>query len=47
VKDRDATLKIEIPNFAYRKLKLSKGKTITVSLKKESIWIIPERQAKG
>ncbi|MBI5327677.1 MAG: ABC transporter ATP-binding protein [Deltaproteobacteria bacterium] len=47
VRDRDATIKIEIPNFAYRKLKLSKGKTITVSLKKESIWIIPERQAKG
>ena len=47
VKDRDITLKIEIPNFAYRKLKLSKGKNITVSLKKESIWIIPEKQAKG
>ena len=47
VKDRDATLKIEIPNFVYRKLKLSKGKIITVSLKKESIWIIPEKQAKG
>ena len=42
VKDRDATLNIKIPNFAYRKLKLSKGKTITVSLKKESIWIIPQ-----
>jgi len=41
VKDRDATLKIEIPNFAYRKLKLHKGKLVTVSLKKESIWIIP------
>lgn len=46
VKDKPATLKIEIPNFAYRKLKLNKGKTITVSLKKESIWIIPERQGK-
>ncbi|MDP2682133.1 MAG: ABC transporter ATP-binding protein [Deltaproteobacteria bacterium] len=44
VKDRDATFKIEIPNFVYRKLKLSKGKKIAVSLKKESIWIIPERQ---
>ena len=41
VKDRDATLKIEIPNFAYRKLKLHKGKIITISLKKESVWIIP------
>ncbi len=47
MKNNDATLKIEIPNFVYRKLKLSKGKIITVSLKKESIWIIPERQAKG
>ncbi|MBI5047765.1 MAG: ABC transporter ATP-binding protein [Deltaproteobacteria bacterium] len=46
IQDRDATFKIEIPNFAYRKLKLSKGKTITVSLKKESIWIIPEKQVK-
>lgn len=46
VKDRDATLKIEIPNFVYRKLKLAKDKTIAVSLKKESIWIIPERQGK-
>jgi len=42
----DTTLKIEIPNFAYRKLKLSKGKMTTVSLKKESIWIIPEKQVK-
>jgi molybdate transport system ATP-binding protein len=41
-KDRDATLKIEIPNFAYRKLKLHKGKIITISMKKESIWIIPQ-----
>jgi len=47
VKDRDATLKIEIPNFAYRKLKLHKGKIITISLKKESVWIISERQAMG
>lgn len=47
MKNKDATLKIEIPNFVYRKLKLSKGKIITVSLKKESIWIIPERQGLG
>lgn len=47
MKNSDATLKIEIPNFVYRKLKLSKGKAITVSLKKESIWIIPERQGLG
>lgn len=46
LKDKNATLKIEIPNFAYRKLKLSKGKMITVSLKKESIWIIPEWHGK-
>ncbi|MEK7829141.1 MAG: ABC transporter ATP-binding protein, partial [Deltaproteobacteria bacterium] len=44
VKDSGVPLKIEIPNFAYRKLKLSKGKKISVSLKKESIWIIHERQ---
>ena len=44
VKDSGVPLKIEIPNFAYRKLKLSKGKKIDVSLKKESIWIIRDRQ---
>lgn len=46
IKDSEATLKIEIPNFVYRKLKLVKGKAITVSLKKESIWMIPERHGK-
>ncbi|NOS35408.1 MAG: ATP-binding cassette domain-containing protein [Deltaproteobacteria bacterium] len=39
--DGRAHLKIEIPNFAYRKIRPVQGKTISVSLKKESIWIIP------
>ena len=37
----DAALKVEVPNFVLRKLGLATGKRITVSLKKESIWIIP------
>lgn len=42
-KERDDTtlLKIEIPNFVFRKLGLATGRRIRVSLKKESIWIIP------
>jgi len=43
VKDKDIALKIEVPNFAFRKLKLSTGMNITVSLKRESIWVIPEK----
>ncbi|MCP3677247.1 MAG: ABC transporter ATP-binding protein [Deltaproteobacteria bacterium] len=39
--DGRAHLKIEIPNFAYRRIRPVQGKTISVSLKKESIWIIP------
>ncbi|OGP27041.1 MAG: hypothetical protein A2022_11445 [Deltaproteobacteria bacterium GWF2_42_12] len=46
IKGTDTNLKIEIPNFAYRKLNLSKGKQISVSLKRESIWMIPEKQVK-
>lgn len=34
-------LKVEVPNFVLRKLGLAAGRTIRVSLKKESIWIIP------
>ncbi len=34
-------LKIELPNFVLRKLGLTAGKHIRVSLKKENIWIIP------
>lgn len=37
----DTTLKVEVPNFVLRKLGLATGKRITVSLKKESVWIIP------
>jgi molybdate transport system ATP-binding protein len=44
-KNGKANLKIEMPNFAYRKIRPVKGKSITVSLKKESIWIIPMDQA--
>lgn len=43
VRDKDIALKIEVPNFAFRKLKLSTGMNITVSLKRESIWVIPEK----
>lgn len=39
--DGDALLKVELPNFVLRKLGLEVGKRIRVSLKKESIWIIP------
>ncbi|MFQ5586962.1 MAG: ABC transporter ATP-binding protein [Thermodesulfobacteriota bacterium] len=39
--DGRAHLKIEIPNFACRKIRPTAGKRISVSLKKESIWIIP------
>lgn len=41
VKEGESTLKIEIPNFAYKKIDIVKGKQIVVSLKKENIWIIP------
>ncbi len=37
----DTYLKIEIPNFVARKLSLDQGKHIRVSLKKESLWVIP------
>lgn len=37
----DTLLKVELPNFVLRKLALAIGKRIRVSLKKESIWIIP------
>lgn len=41
VGDTEAYLKIEVPNFVYRKLGLATGLALRVSLKKESIWIIP------
>ena len=37
----DTLLKIELPNFVIRKLSLDKGRRIRVSLKKESLWVIP------
>lgn len=37
----DTILKVEVPNFVLIKLGLAIGKHIRVSLKKESIWIIP------
>lgn len=37
----DTFLKIELPNFVVRKLSLGKGGRIRVSLKKESLWVIP------
>lgn len=36
-----ASLKVELPNFVVRKLGLAAGRRIRVSLKKESIWVIP------
>ncbi len=38
-----ALLKVELPNFVLKKLALAIGERIRVSLKKESIWIIPGR----
>lgn len=37
----DTFLKIELPNFVVRKLSLGRGGRIRVSLKKESLWVIP------
>jgi hypothetical protein len=36
-------LEIDIPNFAFRELDLTEGKQIQVSLKRKSIWAIPEK----
>ncbi|MBI5888902.1 MAG: ABC transporter ATP-binding protein [Deltaproteobacteria bacterium] len=36
-----ASLKVELPNFVVRKLGLAAGRRIRVSLKKESLWVIP------
>ncbi len=38
-----ASLKAELPNFVVRKLSLAAGRGIRVSLKKENVWIIPEK----
>lgn len=34
-------LKVDVPNFVFKKLGITQGGRIKVSLKKESIWIIP------
>lgn len=39
-KDGASIIKIDIPNFAYRKIGVTKDKPVTVSLKKECVWII-------
>jgi molybdate transport system ATP-binding protein len=39
-----AQLKVEVPNFVARKLALAEGGQIRVSLKKESLWVIPRGQ---
>ncbi len=36
------TLHINVPSYAFKKLGLYEGKEIRVSLKRESIWIIPK-----
>lgn len=38
----EVNLKIDIPNIAFRRLCIEKNKEITVSLKKECIWVIKE-----
>ncbi len=42
-----ATLKVELPNFVVRKLGLFSGGNVTVALKKESIWVIPDGEVIG
>lgn len=37
------TLHINVPSYAFKKLRLCEGKEIRVSLKRESIWIIPSK----
>ena len=36
------TLHINVPSYAFKKLGLYEGKEVRVSLKKESIWVIPK-----
>jgi ABC-type Fe3+/spermidine/putrescine transport system ATPase subunit len=35
-------IEIEIPNYAYRKLNIFNGKIVNISLKKESLFVIPK-----
>lgn len=39
--DEGTLLKVEVPNFVVGKMKLYPGSRIRVSLKKESVWVIP------
>lgn len=41
VSDAKGDLKVEVPNFVFKKLALTPGGRIKVSLKKESVWVIP------
>jgi antitoxin component of MazEF toxin-antitoxin module len=36
-----------MPNYAFRELDLTEGKQIQVSLKRKSIWTIPEKHTTG
>jgi ABC-type sugar transport system ATPase subunit len=45
VPDIQDPLEIDIPNCAYRDLELAEGHKVHISLKKKSIWTIPEKQA--
>jgi hypothetical protein len=40
-------LEIDMPNCAFRELDLIEGKQIQVSLKRKSIWTIPEKHTTG
>ncbi len=40
MRDGNLIIKVDIPNFAYRKMGLRKSKEVMVSLKKECIWVI-------
>ena len=39
---RDQVIEMEIPNCAFRDLAIDKGASLLVSLKKKSIWVLPE-----
>jgi molybdate transport system ATP-binding protein len=43
-KENGPTLHINVPSYAFKKLGLYEGKEVRVSLKRESIWIIPKNR---
>ncbi|MEK6657373.1 MAG: ABC transporter ATP-binding protein [Nitrospirota bacterium] len=45
ISDDDYLFQINLPNAAYRRLSLKKGKKIKLSLPKELVWVIPCRLA--